>query len=80
MVLFLLLSFVRVLELENIYIQGLLMLAHFAQYNRTCFIKFWICKRHISVNLHSLGLLEKGSYRRLKAAGELYMVDNSGFV
>lgn len=39
-----LLGFVGVLELKNIDIQGQLMLAHFAQYNRSCFVKFWICQ------------------------------------
>lgn len=42
--LILLLGFVGILELKNIDIQGLLMLAHFAQYNRPCFVKFWVCQ------------------------------------
>lgn len=66
--LILLLGFVWVLELENIDIQGLLMLAHFAQHNRPCFVKFWVCQRRISVSQCNLELLEKGSYRRSKAA------------
>lgn len=50
----LLLGFLCVFELENIYIQSLLMLAHVAEYNGSGFIQIWFCAT-VSGGRYTLG-------------------------
>jgi len=50
----LLLGFLCVFELENIYIQSLLMLAHIAEDNGSGFIQVWFCAT-VSEERHIMG-------------------------
>ncbi len=50
----LLLGFLCVFELENIYIQSLLMLAHIAEDNGSGFIQVWFCAT-VSEEGHIMG-------------------------
>lgn len=69
----LLLGFLCVLELEDIYVQGLFVLAHIAEDNGSCLIQIWLCGM-ISQERDILG--DASAYRPLAADRGLCMLGN----
>lgn len=55
----LLLSFRRVSKFEDIYVQGLLMLAHLAKHDSSRFVEVWVCTQYVSVTSDASEILTK---------------------